>query len=340
MRDQPQDFALTAIIINSNGGPYLQACVASVLSDPCVREVIVVDNASSDGSARAVRQVAGRTKVILSSENLGFGGGANWGAAYALTDLLVFLNPDVLPEGGCMEALARHLLIYGGVAGPTVRQMANDALEYGATIDRMLLPRGLDRPRKPLYVQGCCLATTRSCFQAVGGFDARYFLFAEDMEYCWQALRRGFSVQVVTEASVCHIGGTSATGGYSRAGRIETSSTRVLLRERNSWTALLACAPLRHLPSLLLLSAARTLAFTAVLLGHHRMADCLHLWGGLGWNLRNLPTTLARRRRPGVNRMASIASWHRVDRNFFLWDSFRRGHRLRFVDSPQGVPPR
>jgi GT2 family glycosyltransferase len=202
------------VIVYYDDADHLLACVDSLLDDPGISEIVVVDNASPGEGAETIVGQRRRVKVVQSLTNLGFGGGANLGAAAVAGDLLVFLNPDTVPDPGCMTALAEHLAEQGGVAGPVVRTGAGGAPEYGCTIDRMLLPRALDHVVEPLYVWGCCLATTRSCFDAVGGFDARYFLFHEDVEFCWQALRRGFAVDVVSTASLVHVGGAAAAGGY------------------------------------------------------------------------------------------------------------------------------
>jgi len=327
--DQP---CLSAVIVYYDDADHLLACVESLLVDPGISEIVVVDNASPGEDAETILRMHHRVQVIQSPTNLGFGGGANLGAAAVTGDLLVFLNPDTLPEPGCMTALAEHLAEQGGVAGPVVRTGADGAPEYGCTVDRMLLPRALNHVVEPIYVQGCCLATTRSCLNAVGGFDTRYFLFQEDVEFCWQALRRGFPVDVVTTASLVHIGGVAAAGGYRRAGRIETSPTRILLRERNSWAVLMACAPARAMPQLLLLSVVRTLAFAGLFIYHRKPAYVARLIGGLRWNVAHLQGSLARRRRSGVTTAGERQAWNRISRQLFLWDLARSGERLRFID--------
>lgn len=328
---------LSAVVVYYDDAEHLLACVDSLGEDPAIGDIVVVDNASPGEPAEAIIGACRAVQVVRSRTNLGFGGGANLGAAAVTGDLLVFLNPDTVPDPGCLTALAEHLIKRGGVAGPVIRTGIDGAPEYGCRVDRMLLPRALDHAVEPLYVQGCCLATTRCCFDTVGGFDARYFLFQEDVEFCWQALRRGFAVDVVMAAGLIHAGGATAEGGYLRAGRIETSSTRILLRERNAWAVVAACAPTRSMPELLLLSVVRTAVFSGLLILHRRPADTVRLIGGLWWNVIHLQGSLARRRRPGVTRIGEHRAWNRVSRQSFLWDLARKGERLRFVDSAQPV---
>lgn len=324
---------LSVIVVHYNDPEHLVLCVDALRCDLRVDEIVVVDNGSEPNTIKAVTASRDDVKIVCSPVNLGFGGGANLGAAHATGDLIAFLNPDTIPDSGCMTALAQALSENGGVAGPQVRTGPDGVPEYGCTIDRMLLPSAMDGPGDPLYVQGCCLATTRSCFDAVGGFDDRYFLFQEDVEFCWQALRRGFPVVVVPGAGLAHAGGAVAGGGYRRSGRIETSSRRILLRERNSWAVIIACAPRRCIPQLLALSLLRTVVFTGILLFYGRPRDASRLWwAGLAWNVVGLRPVLERRRRFGVTHSDEQGAWSRVERRFYLWDLARKGERLRFVD--------
>jgi len=328
---------LSAVVVHYNDPEHLVLCLDALRRDPGIDEIVVVDNAP-DAQAAAIAACRD-VQIVVSPVNLGFGGGANLGAAHCTGDLLVFLNPDAVPDPGCMAALAEHLSDHGGVLGPLVRTGPDSTPEYGYTVDRMLLPRGMDRPGEPLYVTGCCLATTRSCFEAVGGFDARYFLFQEDVEFCWQALRRGFAVAALPAATLVHVGGAAAAGGYRRAGRIETTSSRILLRERNGWAVILACAPGRRVPQLLALSMVRTVAFAGFLASHGRLRDVARLWRGLLWNVVHLHATLERRRYPGVTSSGEQTAWGRMARQFFLWDLVRRGERLHFVDKTPAETP-
>ena len=323
---------LSAVVVHYNDPEHLVTCVDALWRDPGIDDIVVVDNAS-DAEAAAAAAACRDVQLVVSPTNLGFGGGANLGATHSTGDLLVFMNPDAVPDPGCMTALAEHLSEHGGVVGPLVRTGPDCTPEYGCTVDRMLLLRAMDQQGEPLYVSGCCLATTRSCFDAVGGFDARYFLFQEDVEFCWQALRRGFAVAVLPAATLVHAGGVAAAGGYRRDGRIETTSSRILLRERNGWAVILACAPGRHILQLLALSILRTVAFTGVLVFYGRPWDAARLWGGLAWNVVHLRATLERRHYPGVTSRGERTAWGRVERQFFLWDLARKGERLRFVDT-------
>jgi len=323
---------VSVIIVNYNGGSYLLDCVDALVHETPNAEVIVVDNASVDGSAQACANRFPRVTVVYGKENLGFAGGANLGATHAMADILVFLNPDTVPDPGCITQLYEELSARGGVVGPVVSSGG-----YGFTIDRMGLLKELTEPLAPLYVSGYCLGTTRECFEAVGGLDHRYFLFYEDVEYCWQALRRGYDVRVVQTATLEHIGGTAAPGGYRRNNRIETTSARILLGGRNSLTTFLACAPYSSLPVLVCGSLLRNVVFAMFLLAKRRPRDALRLVAGVWWNVKALPTTLRRRHRPGVTPMGERTAWSRVSSDILLWGYVRAREKLRLVDSPRDL---
>ncbi|MDA8077039.1 MAG: glycosyltransferase family 2 protein [Actinomycetota bacterium] len=329
--------SVSAVVVYYRDPAHLAACLDSVCGDQAVSEVIVVDNASGDGVAEAAAASRQAVRVVAAERNLGFGGGANLGAALARGDVLVFLNPDVVVDPGALDALGGYLARHDGIAGPVVWQGSSSAAECGSTVDRMLLHRGLPAGGPaPLYVTGCCLAMTRRCFDAVGGFEERFFLINEDVELCWQALRRGFDVAVVPNATVRHVGGTAIGGGYRTDRGIETTAQRVVLRERSSWGVLLACVPSRHLATVAGASLVRAAAFGALLAAHGTWRAAASVWAGPIWGVALSPGSLARRRRPGVDWGAEAGAWDRVSRMFFAWDLLRRGERLTFVDGRPG----
>lgn len=324
---------MSVVVVYYRDADHLAVCVEAVLQDPAVTEIVVVDNASGDGVAATVGDSFRSIRVVDAGANLGFGGGANVGATYATGDILVFMNPDVVVLPGALSALVAHLQDHGGVAGPVLRNGPDGGDEHGATVDRMLLPRGLaHHGAKPLFIQGCCLGITRACFDAVGGFDARYFLIEEDVELCWQALRRGFCVDVVPTARVHHVGGSAIGGGYRRGAGIETSSQRILLRERNSWALLLACVPSRALVTVWALSLLRGSCFSGLLFIRGRRADACKVWTGPFWSIGHLGATLARRRRPGVRREHEEEAWNRLATRPFILELMWKRERLQFVD--------
>jgi GT2 family glycosyltransferase len=294
---------ISAVIVNYEGGDLLAECVGSLLGQDGLAEVIVVDNGSTDGSAEHAASVFSQVVLVRPDRNLGFAGGANAGARCAKGELLLFLNPDVVLADGCLNGLAKLFDDPDvGVAGPSLRLARSRALEYGSTLDLFGQPVGLAEPGEPLFVSGCALATWKSLFEELGGFDDRFFMFMEDVDYCWRALIAGWRIEVAEDALALHVGGAATPGGYERGGRIESSAFRIGLRERNTLTAMLKCYGSLGLalavPAYVIQLLLTALAFA--LAGKQRIAR--DVIGGLVWNGRELGKTLALRRRVQARR--------------------------------------
>ena len=150
-------------------------------------EIILVDNDSSDLTSEVVPRLFPEVRLIEARSNLGFGGAVNLAAAQARGRTLLVLNPDVLIRSQDIDALAAHVDRTGGVAGPVIYEPCSGKRLYGTRFDLMGLPIDSPRPMPAFYVKGCSLAISSALFQRLGGFDERYFLFAEDAELCWRA---------------------------------------------------------------------------------------------------------------------------------------------------------
>jgi GT2 family glycosyltransferase len=334
------DPAVSAIAINYEGGDSLLACLRSLAEQDVSLDVLIVDNGSSDGSAERACAAFPDVRLVRPHENLGFAGAANLGASHAGAPLLLFLNPDVTLTPGCLAALLRALEEpRSGVVGPATDVSASGQREYGATIDPLGYPVPLLGPGAPLYVPGCALATRADVFRELGGFDDRFFMFAEDVDYCWRALLAGWNVAVVPEALALHVGGASAPGGYLAEDGLRTTRFRVALRERNTLAMLLKC----HGPAAAAVSAlaypVQALGTAAALALTGNRATAREIVGGLAWNARELRETLARRkaarRGNGLSDRAVAARMHRGLRKLEL---LRRFGLPRIDDVPPVRP--
>lgn len=287
----------STVIVNYEGGDLLTECVRSLYEQEENVDVIVVDNGSADGSADTVARLFPTITIVRPFRNLGFAGGANAGAERAEGELLLFLNPDVRVAPGCLGALRR---IFNepnvGVGAPCVHPGESGQVEYGWTLDLLGHPVPLRRPAAPLYVAGCALATRKSLFEELGGFDDRYFMFVEDVDLCWRALLRGFDISVARDAVAFHVGGAVTPGGYERHGRIESSSFRIGLRERNTLATMIKCWGGSTVALMVPAYVLQTLVTAAALrlLGNRKTAR--ELMEGLLWNRHELRRTLALRR--------------------------------------------
>ena len=214
----------SVVIVNWNAGEALATCVASLADDArrgC--EVIVVDNASSDGSATAARNAFPWLTMVDTGSNLGFAGGANHGAAHASGDVLVFLNPDAQVLPGAVRTLADTLRLSraAGIAGGGLVDAAGRwqpaAARFGpvrhlvldTTLGR-LAARGRRLPHRVDWVYGTFVAVRRDLFRQLGGFDPAYFVYGEDMDLCHRAARLGARTILVPAARAVHGANVSA----------------------------------------------------------------------------------------------------------------------------------
>jgi hypothetical protein len=138
--------------------------------------------------------------------------------------------------------------------------------------------------------------TRKKTFTQLGGFDTRFFLFVEDVDYCWRTLLAGFDVRVAQMSPIEHDGGASAPGGYVTDGELSTTRFRVELRERNSLAMLLKCYGAAGAALIAPLYVLQSLATAALLAATGKRQTAGAVLEGLAWNARELGRTLALRR--------------------------------------------
>jgi N-acetylglucosaminyl-diphospho-decaprenol L-rhamnosyltransferase len=221
---------LTSIVVVSHdSGTLLLEGVAAALAQQVPVEVIVVDNASRDGSPQALPPDA-RLRVLRNADNPGFGAACNQGAVLARGDALLFLNPDCALPGDAV-AMLRARLADDPTLGVLGAQLLNaDGTPQAAARRRTPTPaRALRRALglahddlemapsaggAPLElvdaISGALMLLPRRVFDALGGFDPGYRLHCEDLDLCRRALQAGHRVAIATEVRVLHLKGTSS----------------------------------------------------------------------------------------------------------------------------------
>ncbi len=207
------------IILSWNGLHYLEACLNAVLAqDYPDFEVIVVDNASSDGSADFVVANFPQIKLIRTGRNLGFAGGMNVGTRATAGDVVIWLNQDTVVQKNwlqnLLEAFAQSDV---GVAGCKIFEADGVTLNHaGGALDVNLgeshhfgageIDRGqYDQPANVEYVTGAAMAVHRRVLEQVGMLDERFFPgYYEDADYCLRVRNAGYTIKYVPQAVVIH----------------------------------------------------------------------------------------------------------------------------------------
>ncbi len=208
---------LSVVVVNWNGADYLPACLASVIGDG--REILVVDNGSTDGSRERLGDLADAVHWIDAGANLGFSRAANRGLRAATGRLVLFLNPDAVANEAALAEAARLLdqdpatgLVSVAVVDeqgrrvPTVEPFLSlRSLATGRWESRVSAPEGPDPVRIP-WCHGAFLMGRREEILALGGFDEKFFLYAEDMDLCRRVQESGKAVVYSPRVSIFHRG--------------------------------------------------------------------------------------------------------------------------------------
>jgi len=202
-----------------NGREYLGLCLSSVLAETLpAAQVIVVDNASTDGSADWMAENYPQVQIIRNDRNLGFAGGCNVGLRAARGDVLVLLNQDVIVRPGWLAALAsafadEQVGIAGGkLLEPDGRTLshAGGYLEWPLALGRHIGLGKVDQGQYDTatdveYVTGASLAIRRTVLDRIGLLDERFFpAFYEDVDLCWRARQAGWRVRYEPHAAAVH----------------------------------------------------------------------------------------------------------------------------------------
>lgn len=257
----PPSVKVTVCIANYNGAEVIDACLQAVLAQTTAFpvEIIVHDDASSDGSGQHIREHYPSVRLIESTNNVGFCIANNRMVAAAQGEYVLLLNNDaeLFPD-------ALHMLLHAAEesAQPTILGLPQYNATNGELIDRGSLFDPFLNPypnRDPLRTDvgmliGACLWLPRPLWQAIGGFPEWFGSMAEDMYVCLVARLWGYPVQVLPHSGFRHWVGHSFGGGkITSEGRLHTSFKRRALSERNKTYVLCLSYPSPWLWPMLLL---------------------------------------------------------------------------------------
>jgi GT2 family glycosyltransferase/glycosyltransferase involved in cell wall biosynthesis len=212
---------VSVVVVNYRGAPETVECLRALadVAWPGGRlEVVVVDNASGDGSVEQIRAAAGPPVVVVQSDvNLGFAGGCNLGARHATGEYVGLLNNDARPDADWIAAAVSAFEHH-----PAVGAVASKVLDWeGRTVDfvdasmtwfGMGYKREVGRPdegeqddaRDVLFATGAAMFVRSEVWRTVGGFDDRYFMFYEDVDLGWRLNVLGYRVRYVPSSVAYH----------------------------------------------------------------------------------------------------------------------------------------
>lgn len=206
---------VTVVLVTFQSEQVIGSSVSLVDQDPAVKRIIVVDNASRDGSIQAAREASPRVEVMANTENLGFGRGMNVGLEQADTEFSLVLNPDArFPAGGISQLVrVAHEYPPAAIVGPWWRNSAGrlTSVRSGPIWEQQEIPYLPDCHRSINFLPGAAMLLRNEVFHKIGRyFDPNLFMFGEDDELCQQALDAGHELIVTTSVEVDHESGTSS----------------------------------------------------------------------------------------------------------------------------------
>jgi len=258
----PPDVSI--VIVSHNSRAYVGECLNRVAA--AGRDVVVADNGSSDGTVEFVRDRYLNVRLLAFADNIGFGRASNEAVKSTSSPYVLLLNPDAWPaENDSIDRLARYVERHSdiGIAGPklvnpngTLQRSINGrptALWRGKpAVPGVASPRRKRRLTKAgfylrwiarsrgggrmiltrQFLKGAVLLFRREAFDAVGGFDTDFFLFAEDIDICERIRSAGWTIEYVPDPSFVHVGASSTELDWTSAYREQLRSHLRLIAKR------------------------------------------------------------------------------------------------------------
>lgn len=258
-RSAPRARPIAVVIVSWNTRALLESCLASLLAsdDAADLDVVVVDNASTDGSPAAVAERFPTVRLVANAANRGFAAATNQGLGATSSPLILLLNSDTEVAPNAIGALASaldadptlgavgaRLVGPDGALQPSCSRAPTAWREAVHVLHLGRFARGLDYPPAtwladvPVEVdviQGACLLVRRAVVDEVGGLDEGYFMYSEETEWCERIRAAGWRLAWVPDARVVHHGGGSTRLVASAMfARLYASKVRFLRRNRGA----------------------------------------------------------------------------------------------------------
>jgi GT2 family glycosyltransferase len=257
--------ALDIIIVNYNTRSDLAACLKSLTTAAPKRPhtITVVDNASTDGSADAVRAEFKTVRLIEMGRNAGFAAANNAGIRATSSPLVLLLNSDTLAPAGALDALCDRLEAAGATAagprlidadgrpeiswGPMLTPWGEWIQSRRVSAARSTLPQARRRvdaltsvERRVDWVSGACLLVRREAALQAGLLDERYFMYEEDVDFCATLRQQGGSILFAPASTVIHIRGRSISNApQQKPSHYDASHLAFYAKHHPQWLPLL-----------------------------------------------------------------------------------------------------
>lgn len=249
---------LSIVVVSYNALSCLLKCLKHLTPDGGNFEIVVVDNSSNYKTLENVKKKFPKVKFIKNKANLGFATAANQGAEIAKGKYLLFLNPDTVVSPYSIEQMLRFARSNSkiGIAGckilnsdgslqpscgnfPIISNIFLDRIPFVNKIFKTELIRDhsyYDLDRKPDWVSGAFFLVRRDIFRKLGGFDEDYFMYVEDMDFCYRAKKAGDEIFYSPKTEIIHFNqGKKRNMGRFKAKHMRRGFTIFFKKYKPDW---------------------------------------------------------------------------------------------------------
>jgi len=290
---------VSVVIVNWNGLHYLQDCLTSLRACSERLEIIVVDNASTDGSIEYLKQQAD-VQLITNSSNLGFAEGNNLGMRQATGDFVLLLNNDTIVERNFLAPLLQAMADphVGACQCKTLTPTDPPMIDaYGScmTWTGFLLHHKYGQPDVPatppfeiFAAKAAAFLLRRAALDDAGDFDPDFFAYLEDSDLSWRLWLAGWKIMCVPESVVFHVAGATARKLPSEVVMFHSYKNRIAMLVKNlSPGGLVRIVPVH---------VALTLVLAVVYAGWWKLPQARGIARALAWNAAHASDTVLKRR--------------------------------------------
>ena len=288
-----------------NAELYIRNCLISILKSSFSNyEIIVVDDGSTDNSAKLINSLANSKtiiKLISLTKNIGPARARNLGVSKAKGKYLVFLDADTEIEKNCLQAIATMFSKnpkIGALQTKLVKGKSNQIESLGHFLSPFGFPYevGTENNRKenqkkmPIFAaRSAGMAIKKDLFQKIGGFDEDYFIYGEETDLCWRVRLSGSKIYYLPKAKVHH---------FQKSTLNKKTNFRIFYEgAKNNTSNILKNAPFKTLVWMLPLHFLGWIFLSLKLILQKRVNLAGWIYKGLWWNLKNLNKTLKKRKR-------------------------------------------
>jgi GT2 family glycosyltransferase len=312
---------VAVVILNYNGLKFLQQFLKRISDNcPSYTEVVIADNASTDGSVQWLKENFPGMRLIRHSSNLGFAGGYNEALKHIEAEYFVILNSDIEVTDGWLEPLIEFMDNHKEVAAcqPKILSYNNkDYFEYagaaGGFIDVFGFPfcRGrvfssLEKDegqyndvKEVFWVTGACMIIRSETFFSMDGFDDFFFAHMEEIDLCWRIQRTGRKIVSLPFSSVYHIGGGTLS---------KNSPTKTFLNYRNNLSMLLKNLPAGLLLPVFIFRLVTDITASLVFLISSGVGHFIAVYRAYAGFITGIPYLISRRKEFSKNNSTSLSS--------------------------------